>query len=279
MTGPLSAEAVVDLHATLASALTVQVIADVVGVPRADHDWLAPLVRDFVEALSGLSEEALLTADQNTKVLRGYFQELIDERRRTPRPDLVSALVATRSAEPDRLSDDEVVSMLLTLWIAGFETTAAGIDHGVLALINHPDQRGWLNRDAVAFTDEVLRFSGPALFTPVPRIATRPVELSGITLPAGSDVRPLFAAANRDPEVFEDPDRFDPSRDTSASLAFGHGIHHCLGAPLARLEGRIALQSFAERFPDLQLAASPASLQREPALLFNKLTALPVRTG
>jgi cytochrome P450 family 114 len=254
---PLRDGDVVDLHAKLSTALTVQVIAELAGVPRSDHDWLAPLVKDFVVALSGLSEDALTTADQHTKVLREYFQDLIDERRRTPRSDLTSALVATGPAEPDRLPDDEVVSMLLTLWIAGFETTAAGIDHGVLAMINHPDQRGWLTRDGVAFTGEVLRYSGPALFTPVPRIATEPVELSGVTLPADSDVRPLFAAANRDPEVFDDPDRFDPARDTSASLAFGYGIHHCLGAFLGRAEIRIALTRLYARFPDLVLSSPP----------------------
>jgi cytochrome P450 family 114 len=254
---PLRDGAVVDLHTKLATALTVQVISELVGVPRSAQDWLSPLVKDFVEALSGLSEEALNTADQNTKVLREYFQELIDERRRTPQQDLVSALVAMRSNEPDRLSDDEVISMLLTLWIAGFETTAAGIDHGVLAMINHPDQREWLHRDATKFVDEVLRYSGPALFTPVPRIATQPVELSGITLPAGSDVRPIFAAANRDPEAFEDPDRFDPSRDTSASLAFGYGIHRCLGSFLGSAEIGVALTRLHERFPNLALGGEP----------------------
>jgi cytochrome P450 family 114 len=270
---PLRDGEVVDLHAKLSTALTVRVIAELVGVPPSDHDWLAQLVRVFVAALGGLSEDALVTADQHTKVLRDYFQDLIDERRRALRPDLVSALVATRSAEPDRLSDDEVASMLLTLWIAGFETTAAGIDHGVLALVNHPDQRGWLSRDADAFTSEVLRYSGPALFTPVPRIATSPVQLSGITVPVGSDVRPLFAAANRDPAAFEDPDRFDPARDTSASLAFGHGIHHCLGAFLGRAEIRIALTRLQGRFRNLVLGG-PA--EWGTALPMHAPTTLPV---
>ncbi len=268
--GPLHDGAVVDLHAELSSALTVRVIGELVGVPESDHGWLAPVVTDFVAALGGMSESMLATADEHTELLRKYFHELIAERRRTPRPDLLSALVAT---DGERLTDDEVVSMLLTLWIAGFETTAAGIDHGVLALIDHPDQRGWLTRDAAAFTGEVLRYSGPGLFTPVPRIATTSVELSGITLPAGSDVRPVFAAANRDPAVFADPDRFDPARDTSASLAFGHGIHHCLGAFLGRAEIRIALTGLHTRFPALALGGQP---EWGTALPMHAPTALPV---
>jgi cytochrome P450 family 114 len=119
----------------------------------------------------------------------------------------------------------------------------------------------------------VLRYSGPALFTPVPRIATSPVQLSGITVPVGSDVRPLFAAANRDPAAFEDPDRFDPARDTSASLAFGHGIHHCLGAFLGRTEIRIALTRLQERFRNLVLGG-PA--EWGTALPMHAPTTLPV---
>lgn len=250
---PLRRGEVVDLHTRLSAQLTLSVIAELIGVPESDRGWLAPAVTDFVAALGSMSEDLLAVADQHTTMLQEYFHKLIDDRRRNPASDLVSALA--QGDESDRLTDDEVVSMLLTLWIAGFETTAAGIDHAVLAMINNPGQRHWITEDA--FTDEVLRHSGPGLFTPVPRIATEPVLLSGIVLPAGSDVRPMFAAANRDPDAFPDPDVFDPSRDTSAALAFGHGIHHCLGMFLARAEIRVALTRLHARFPDLTLAGEP----------------------
>jgi cytochrome P450 family 114 len=254
---PLRDGEVVDLHAELSKALTIKVIADLIGVPESDHGWLTSFVTDFVAAFVGMSEEMMTLADQHTKLLREYFQGMIDERRREPRQDLVSALVAERD---DTLSDDEVISMLWLLWIAGFETTAASIDHGVLAMIGNPDQRGWLTRDAAAataFTDEVLRHSGPALFSPVPRLADRPVTFGEIELPAGSDVRPVFAAANRDPAAFADPDRFDPGRDTSATVAFGHGIHHCIGSFLARAEISISLARLQARFPALVLGEQP----------------------
>jgi cytochrome P450 len=250
---PLRQGEVVDLHGRLSAQLTLSVIAELIGVPESDRGWLAPAVTDFVAALGSMSEDLLAVADQHTTMLQEYFHKLIDDRRRTPASDLVSALA--QGDEADRLTDDEVVSMLLTLWIAGFETTAAGIDHAVLAMINNPGQRHWITEDA--FTDEVLRHSGPGLFTPVPRIATESVQLSGTVLPAGSDVRPMFAAANRDPDVFPDPDVFDPARDTSAALAFGHGIHHCLGMFLARAEIRVALTHLHDRFPDLALAGEP----------------------
>ena len=257
---PLCQGEVIDLHDRLAARLTLCVIAELIGVPLSDRDWLAPVVTDFVSALGSMSEDLLTVADQHTRMLQEYFHKLIDERRRTPAPDLVSALVPRDGGDSDGLTDDEVVSMLLTLWIAGFETTAAGIDHAALAMINHPDHRHWLaegTSSAAAFTDEVLRHSGPGLFTPVPRIATEPVRLAGTELPAGSDVRPVFAAANRDPDVFPDPDVFDPARDTTGTLAFGHGIHHCLGTFLGRAEIRVALTRLHARFPGLVLAGEP----------------------
>ncbi|QUQ65534.1 cytochrome P450 [Kutzneria sp. CA-103260] len=257
VTEPLRQGEVVDLHARLAVELTLGVIAELIGVPAADRAWLAAVVTDFVAALGSMSEDLLLVADKHTEMLEGYFLGLIDERRRTPAADLLSALVTTDPEAPERLSDDEIVSMLLTLWIAGFETTAAGIDHGVLTMLDHPGHNHWLTEDPAAFTEEVLRRTGPGLFTPVPRIATRPVRLSDVELPTGSDVRPVFAAANRDPDVFPDPDAFDPARDTSRSLAFGHGIHHCLGAFLAQAEIRIALTRLHTRFPGLAPAGEP----------------------
>jgi cytochrome P450 len=147
--------------------------------------------------------------------------------------------------------------------------------------LSNPAQLASLRADPErwpAAIEELLRFDSPVQVA-IPVVAAEPMEIAGQVLPAGDVVIVSLLAANRDPARFPDPELLDLARADGAHLSFGHGIHHCLGAPLARLEGRIALQSLAERFPDLQLAASPESLQREPALLFNKLTALPVRTA
>ncbi|MEV6235655.1 cytochrome P450 [Lentzea sp. NPDC051838] len=257
---PLGDGETVDLHHTLAKPLSLQVISELLGVPEADRGWLGEAVIDFVSALGSLDEASLTITDGHIARLEEYFRAAIDERRGTGGDDLISSLTRIHDQDEDRLRDPELIAMILILWIAGFETTAASIDHGALAMFAHPDQWHWLadGSDAArAFADEVLRHTGPAIFTPVPRFLTREVELSGVTLPAGADVRPVFAAANRDPEVFPDPDRFDPARDTSASLSFSHGIHHCLGAPLARLEMTVALSRLHAMFPGLAPGGDP----------------------
>jgi cytochrome P450 len=259
-----------DLITTFAYPLPIAVICRLLGVPDADHhlfrEWTAPLVvggnMAGVEAYSAAAT-ALVT----------YVRELLAEKRMRPADDLLSALVAARDGT-DRLAEDELTSMVYLLLLAGHETTVNLIGNGVLALLTHPDQLGLLRAEPErlpAAVEELLRFDGPLQST-IPTIATEPVEIAGTTIPEGANVVVALLAANRD------PDRLDITRaETRGHLAFGHGVHHCLGAPLARLEGRIALGSLIARFPRLRLAVPAAEITRTPGFLMNGLAALPVR--
>jgi cytochrome P450 family 114 len=251
---------VVDLHSEVSKPLTVHVFSEMFGIPEADRGWLAEAVIDVVVAPEAVSEDLLTVADVQSARVEEYLLELIAERRRAPQEDLISALVGTHVEDPEQLTDDELIAMLWVLWLAGFETTAMGIDNGVRALLDQPSRCGSLHGDdaqAHAFVDEVLRYDGVLLFGVLPRIATRDMEFSGATVSAGSDVRIVFAGANRDPAVFAEPDRFDPSRDTSAGLAFGHGMRYCLGPALSRLEMAVCLSGIHTRFPTLVAAGEP----------------------
>ena len=177
--------------------------------------------------------------------------------------------------------------MLWGMLLGGFATTAATIDHAVLAMLTYPQQRHWLQGDAVgvkAFVEEVLRCDAPVMFSSIPRIAQRDIELGGMVIPKSADVRMLIAAGNRDPDAFADPDRFDPARfygtspgmstDGKIMLSFGHGIHFCLGAQLVRVQLAESLPRIQARFPTLALAEQPT---REPSAFLRTFRALPVR--
>lgn len=263
-----------DLVASFAYPLPITVICDLLGIPvqaRADvRDWVAPLLAGGVGSF-----EAYATAARR---MLAFIRDLIEEKRRTPADDLLTALIEVRDGE-DRLTEDELTSMVQLLFLAGHETTMSLIANGALALLTHPDQLAYVRADPnrwPAAIEELLRFDSPTQ-VPIPVSTAEPVEIAGTTIPAGEHVIVSILAANRDPSRFPNPDELDLSRAASAHLAFGHGIHHCLGAPLARLEGRIALRALTERFPTLKLATEPDKLTRAPALLFNSLTALPVR--
>jgi cytochrome P450 len=259
-----------DLITAFAYPLPIAVICRLLGVPDADHhlfrEWTAPLVvggnMAGVEAYSAAAS-----------ALVAYVRELLAEKRRRPADDLLSALVAVRDGG-DRLSEDELTSMVYLLLLAGHETTVNLIGNGVLALLTHPDQLALLRAEPdrlPAAVEELLRFDGP-LQSAVPAIATEPVEIAGTTIPEGGNVVVALLAANRDPDVL------DLTRSESLGhLAFGHGVHHCLGAPLARLEGRIALGSLIARFPRLRLAVPATEITRTPGFMMNGLAALPVR--
>jgi cytochrome P450 family 114 len=251
----------VDLHATWTKPLALDVISHLLGVPPDDRGTLAPSASELAAALGSGSASLLLKADEHTRQLEAYFRMLIMLRRRDPRADLVSALVRSHDGPgADHLSDDELIALTWILWNVGFEGTAAAIEHGVRLMTENPSQCRFLRgdlRSATAFADEVLRHSGPQIFLGVSQIPVRDVELSGVRIPADAQVRPVLAAANRDPGVFADPDRFDPARDTSASLVFGGGPHHCLGMFLARAEIAIALARLHQRFPALVMAGEP----------------------
>ncbi|AQZ70777.1 hypothetical protein BKM31_29875 [[Actinomadura] parvosata subsp. kistnae] len=263
----------VDLVPALAAPLPIIVLCELIGIPEdtaADlRSWTPPLM---AAALCSFEEYRHSTLE----VLR-FTRELIALRRAEPQDDLLSDLIAARDGA-DRLSEDELTSLMFLLLVAGHETTVHMIGNCVRSLLAHPDQlalvreRPELLEPAI---EELLRYDGP-LQTTVPYIATEPVDVAGVTIPPGEPVFIGLLAANRDPARFPGGDILDITRDGPAHIAFGHGVHHCVGAPLARLEARLALGILLSRFPRLRLAAPAGELMMLPSVLSNGLAALPV---
>ncbi|WP_404294555.1 cytochrome P450 (plasmid) [Microvirga sp. RSM25] len=276
----------VDLHREFALAVPMLVFAELFGMPQDDMFGLAAGIGTIVEGLAPhASDPQLAASDAASARVLAYFGDLIQRKRADPRHDIVSMLVGAHDA--DTLSDAELMSMLWGMLLGGFATTAATIDHAVLAMLAYPEQRHWLQGDAVgvkAFVEEVLRCDAPVLFSPTSRIAQRDIELGGVVIPKNADVRVLIAAGNRDPDAFADPDRLDPARfygtspgmstDGKIMLSFGHGIRFCPGAQLARVQLAESLPRIQARFPALALAEQPT---REPSAFLRTFRALPVR--
>jgi cytochrome P450 len=261
--------AVVDLHATVSMPLPLRVLAELLGVPPGDLPALSVLVPKMLHVVNpAATATEIQEASAAFREFGAYLEEMIAVRRRTPSDDLISALVTARQADSDRLSDDELRTMLFALWAAGFETPAIAVDNGVLTLLRQPEHAGGLADRAAAqdFIDELFRWETPGSISTSRRYATEAVNFGGYELPAGAQVRLLLNAANRDPLAYPDPDRFDPGRTRTAptSLAFGAGIHFCLGAGLARLEITILLRKLTERLPGLQLAGEPVRRRSIP---------------
>ena len=262
-----------DLIASFAFPLPMTVICELLGVPELDRDAFR---RWSNEMVARTSPEAEALAYQE---MPAYLTELIAAKRAEPGEDLLSAMIHTVDAGGDRLSPDELIGMSVLLLIAGHETTVNLIGNGMRALFAHPGQLADLRADFGLLDgaiEEMLRYDGP-VETCTERLALEDVEMGGVTIPAGSTVLIAMADADRDPERFKEPDRFDIRRDARGHIAFGHGLHYCLGAPLARLEGRIALRTLLERCPDLALDADAATLRWMPGLLIRGVRELPVR--
>jgi len=207
-----------------------------------------------------------------------YMAGLVGQRRREPTDDLLGALVLARD-EGDRLTEQELISLAMTLLAGGHETTANQIANSVYLLLTHPDQLALLRsrpEPIPGAVEEMMRFVPLAATAGTPRYATADVELTGGTVPAGDAVLVFVPAANRDPRVFPDPDRLDVTRGPAAQLALGHGAHHCLGAGLARMELQVALGSLLERFPGLRLAVDKDELRWKAGTLVRGPLALPV---
>ncbi|MGY4231596.1 cytochrome P450/ferredoxin [Bradyrhizobium sp. USDA 4449] len=278
----------VDLHREFALALPMLVFTELFGMPKDDMFELATGIGAILEGLSPqASDPQLAAADAASARVKAYFGDLILRKRTDPRHDIVSMLVGAHDDDADTLSDAELISMLWGMLLGGFATTAATIDHAILAMLAYPEQRHWLQGDAMgvkAFVEEVLRCDAPIMFSSIPRIAKHDIELGGVVIPKNADVRLLIASGNRDPDAFADPDRFDPARfyDTSPGmstdgkimLSFGHGIHFCLGAQLARVQLAESLPRIEARFPKLALTEQPT---REPSAFLRTFRALPVR--
>jgi cytochrome P450 len=263
----------VDLLASFAFPLPVTVICELLGVPVADRDdfraWSATIV-------SSTASPEVYLADA-TAMIR-YFVALLAAKRREPADDLLSALISARD-EGDRLSENELVSMAFLLLVAGHETTVNLIGNGMLALLLNPGELARLRADRSLLgsaVEELLRYVNPvnnATF----RFAAEPVQIGGQRIRTDEVVLVALSGANRDPSRYPDPGRLDLSRDSTGHLAFGHGIHYCLGAPLARLEAGIAFGGLLERFGSMRLAVPAESLRWRPSTLIHGLEALPVR--
>jgi cytochrome P450 len=265
----------VDLHRTVSVPMPLHVMSDLLGVPHAERERLAVLVPAMMNVVDPAARpEAVAAADAAFHELGAYFDELIAQRRREPAGDLVSALVSVHDDDADRLGDGELRTLLFTLWSAGFETTATGIDNAVVALTREPRHRKWLTageQEALAFADETLRHDPSVQVAPGIRVAAGDVELSGTKIPAGAHVRLMLGAACRDPEVYPEPDRFDPARTGTTPLSFGSGIHYCLGAGLSRLEMSVLLPRLHRALPELAAAGPPGRRRSVPLRDFDSL--------
>ncbi len=266
----------IEAMAALANPLPVIVIAEMLGVSAGDHaqfkQWSNDLISSFGQESITSGPSAAGIAARNA--LRGYLAEAIKQRSANPADDLISALVTARD-ESDALSEDELLAFVVLLLLAGNETTTNLIGNGLLALCRHPDQQQRLrkNRDLIPTAiEEMLRFDPPVQMTlRVPKAAT---NVSGTDIPANSLCFILLAAANRDPAHFPQPENFDVARDPNHHVAFGEGIHFCLGAPLARLEGAIAIELMLDKFPRLQLANPQAKLEYRGSMALRGLSEL-----
>jgi cytochrome P450 len=266
----------VDLVGDYAFPLPVSVICELLGVPVEDRDRFRRWSTDLL--VTPVDEESVRTSMEARRSLFGYLRELVDRKRAAPGDDLLSALVEAEGEQ--RLTDEEVVAMGVLLLVAGHETTVNLIGTGVLLLLRNPDQLAALLADPALLPsaiEEFLRFDGPVMLG-VTRFATDDIEIGGVRIPAGEIVMLSVGAANRDPARFDRPDIVDISRRDNRHAAFGHGIHVCLGAALARLEGEIAIGSVLRRFPDLALATDEADLVWRRSVI-RGLQALPVRLG
>jgi cytochrome P450 len=251
----------VDLIKDFASPLPVVVISELLDVPLADRERFEAWSHQLARALD---PDFLLPPDVRRQAVRAreefadYFRELVALRRADPGDDLLSALVAVHD-QGDVLTESELLATLILLLIAGHETTVNLIGNSTLALLRHPDQLARLRAEPELIDraiEELLRYDSPVQLTI--RSALRDAEVGGRTIPQGSFALLLIGAANRDPGEHDDPDRLDLGREPSRHLAFGQGVHFCLGAPLARLEGRIALNALTRRAPRIQLSAEPS---------------------
>lgn len=253
-------EGEVDVMEVLAFTLPVAVIGELVGVPEADREGFRSLVRASAALIEpGVTSEALEVAAAAQQTMRDYFRELIAEKKQRPGDDLLSALIAVEE-DGDRLTETELIANIILLFAAGFETTTNLIGNGLWTLLGRPDElrraRSCNPGEMAGVVEEILRFESPVQLDA--RYVQRDTELDGHAIPAGDTVITFLGGANRDPQRFEDPDRFDPTRADNQPLSFGFGIHHCLGAQLARAEGQEVFSALLTRFPTLEHA------EREP---------------
>ena len=261
----------VDLIESFAFPLPIAVISALLGVPHEDRSRIKAWSRSFI---SGVPGEALATAAREQTA---FLRDLVATKRATPAEDLLSDLVHV-SDEGDRLSEDELVAMAFLLLIAGHETTVHLLGNAVYSLLRNPKQEELLRADRSLLPGAVEEFlrTGSPIHIATLRFTTEPVPVGDVEIPAGEFVMVSLLAANADEARFDDPHELDVTRPAGGHLAFGHGIHYCLGAPLARLEGEIAIGRLLDRFPSLRLGVDPAELHWRTSTLVRGLRELPV---
>ncbi|MCX4822325.1 cytochrome P450 [Streptomyces sp. NBC_01142] len=265
-----------DLVASYAAPLPIAVICELLGVPPQDR----PDFRAWTDALVAPDPAQPGRAKEAIGSMLAFFARLLAHKRAEPGDDLLSALISVRDGGDDeRLSEDELMSLAFLILFAGYENTVQLIGNATLALLRHPGQLAALRAEPGrigAAVEELARYDGPVLLA-IRRFPVEDLSIGGVRVPAGETVLLSLAAADRDPHRFADPDRLDLGRDTAGHLALGHGIHYCLGAPLARLETEIALVALLERLPHLALDVPYDELRWRPSTRARGLISLPVR--
>ena len=267
----------VDYIADFAYPLPASVIMDLLGVPRADLEQVK-LWSDDIALFIGTAQVAgnkYLRAESGARAMSDYFRTLVEARTAAPRDDMISHLVLARD-DRDALTTDEIIGTCILLLFAGHETTSNLIGNGFLYSMRHRDQWERLVADpslAESAVEEYLRYDGPS--GALARVAAADLEMGGKTIREGQRLFAFMNSANRDPEAFADPERFDIGREPNAHLTFGHGIHFCLGAPLARLEAQIATTRLAERLPDVRLCGGDP--EWHDSLILRGVKRLPVQ--
>ncbi|MBC2876199.1 MULTISPECIES: cytochrome P450 family protein [Streptomyces] len=263
-----------DLLAAYAGPLPIMVMCDLLGIPEERRlDF-----RAWTDALITPDPARPEAAREAVGSMIRFFAGLLAAKRAEPADDLLSDLIAVRDGS-DRLSEDELTSLAFLLLFAGYENTVHLIANSVLALLDHPEELRTLRKNPdglAAAVEELNRWDGPGPLA-IRRFPLEDVEIGGVTVPAGETVLLSLASANRDPARFPDPDRLDLRRNTSGSLALGHGIHYCLGAALGRMETETALAALLERFEKLELAVPREELKWRPSIRARGLISLPVR--
>jgi cytochrome P450 len=260
--------------------LPFTVICELLGVPESDRARLGAGLTALLVPTSTPEEYAQAKAASDVVV--AMLQALVDAKQKSPGNDLVSGLISARDGD-ERLTTQELLSTIFQLIVAGHDTTASLIGNGVVSLLRNPEELDELRADPVRLAtaiEELLRYDAPVPHSTF-RYAIEPIEMGDVMIPAGAQVIICLAAANRDQDQYTDPDTLDIDRDQSRHLAFGHGIHHCLGAPLARMEGQLAFGSLLRRFPDLRLAVPFEELHwgHGDGLVLRGLSELPVVPG
>jgi cytochrome P450 len=255
----------VDAYALLAETLPIAVVGTLIGIPEQDWKVLHDPVSEVMQVVEvGVGQDKLARADDGARQLNAYFEDLIAQRRREPRADIISDLIATADAagDPGRggsgMTETELLRMIILLFGAGVDTTVGLLSNGLLAFLDHPEQADLLRADpslAESAVSEVLRYDSPTHV--IVRIAGEGAEVGGEPVPQWSTVFALTGAAHRDPEQFPDPDVFDITREGTSVLSFSGGAHYCVGAPLARLEAELFFPALLGRFPRLALAGPP----------------------